>query len=67
VDSGRRCSVPPRPLQSKLGYGGTGYPWTLNEAKGIQYNYDPAQFPVAQMLCDTYTIVTRRSRPNGRS
>jgi dTDP-4-amino-4,6-dideoxygalactose transaminase len=59
--------VPAQDLfQSKLGYGGTGYPWTINEAKGLKYNYDPNQFPVAQSLCDTYTIVHGIHAPNGR-
>jgi dTDP-4-amino-4,6-dideoxygalactose transaminase len=59
--------VPAQDLfQSRLGYGGTGYPWTINEAKGVSYNYDPNQFPVAQMLCDTYTIVHGIHAPNGR-
>jgi dTDP-4-amino-4,6-dideoxygalactose transaminase len=59
--------VPAQDLfQSKLGYAGTGYPWTINEAKGIHYNYDPAQFPVAQDLCDTYTIVHGIHAPNGK-
>jgi dTDP-4-amino-4,6-dideoxygalactose transaminase len=59
--------VPAQDLfQSKLGYGGTGYPWSINEAKGVKYNYDPAQFPVAQMLCDSYTIVHGIHAPNGR-
>lgn len=53
-------------FQSKLGYGGTGYPWTINESKGIKYDYNPAQFPVTQMLCDTYTIVHGIHPPNGR-
>jgi perosamine synthetase len=58
--------VPAQDLfQSKLGYGGTGYPWTINEAKGIHYNYDPVQFPVAMELCDTYTIVHGIHAPNG--
>ena len=60
--------VPAQDLfQSKLGYGGTGYPWTINEAKGIRYDYNPRQFPVAQMLCDTYTIVHGIHAPNGRA
>jgi perosamine synthetase len=60
--------VPAQDLfQSKLGYGGTGYPWTINEARGVRYSYDPAQFPVAQQLCDTYTIVHGIHAPNGRS
>jgi perosamine synthetase len=59
--------VPAQDLfQSRLGYGGTGYPWQINEAKGIQYNYDVSQFPVAQMLCDTYTIVHGVHAPNGK-
>jgi perosamine synthetase len=59
--------VPAQDLfQSKLGYGGTGYPWSINEEKGIKYNYDPAQFPEAQRLCDTYTIVHGVHAPNGK-
>ncbi len=59
--------VPAQDLfQSKLGYGGTGYPWTINEAKGVRYNYDPAQFPEAQKLCDSYTIVHGIHAPNGK-
>jgi dTDP-4-amino-4,6-dideoxygalactose transaminase len=59
--------VPAQDLfQSKLGYGGTGFPWSVNEAKGIRYNYDPAQFPEAQKLCDSYTIVHGIHAPNGR-
>jgi perosamine synthetase len=59
--------VPAQDLfQSKLGYGGTGFPWSVNEAKGIHYNYDPAQFPEAQKLCDSYTIVHGVHAPNGR-
>jgi dTDP-4-amino-4,6-dideoxygalactose transaminase len=59
--------VPAQDLfQSKLGYGGTGYPWTINEAKGIHYDYDLAHYPVATMLCDTYTIVHGVHAPNGK-
>jgi perosamine synthetase len=59
--------VPAQDLfQSKLGYGGSSYPWAVNEVKGIHYNYDPNQFPVAQMLCDTYTVVHGIHAPNGR-
>jgi perosamine synthetase len=59
--------VPAQDLfQSKLGYGATGYPWTINEGKGVRYNYDPAQFPEAQKLCDTYTIVHGIHAPNGQ-
>ena len=58
--------VPAQDLfQSKLGYGGSGYPWTINEAKGIKYNYDVDQFSVAKNLCDTYTIVHGIHAPNG--
>jgi dTDP-4-amino-4,6-dideoxygalactose transaminase len=53
-------------FQSRLGYGGTGYPWSINEAKGVRYDYSPAQFPVAAMLCDTYTIVHGVHAPNGK-
>jgi perosamine synthetase len=59
--------VPAQDLfQSKLGYGGTGYPWTINEAKGIHYDYDLKRYPVATMLCDTYTIVHGIHAPNGK-
>ena len=60
--------VPAQDLfQSKLGYGATGYPWSVNEAKGITYNYDPRQFPVAQSLCDTYTVVHGIHPPNRKA
>ncbi len=59
--------VPAQDLfQSKLGYGGSGYPWTINEAKGVYYDYNPEQFPVAKALCDTYTIIHGIHPPNGR-
>ena len=59
--------VPAQDLfQSKLGYGSSRYPWTINETKGIVYNYDPNQFPVAQTLCDSYTILHGVHAPNGR-
>lgn len=58
--------VPAQDLfQSKLGYGGSSYPWSVNEAKGIVYDYNPEQFPVAQALCDTYTIIHGVHAPNG--
>jgi dTDP-4-amino-4,6-dideoxygalactose transaminase len=58
--------VPAQDLfQSKLGYGASHHPWALNEAKGITYNYDVSQFPVAKNLCDTYTIVHGVHAPNG--
>jgi len=59
--------VPAQDLfQSKLGYGSSGYPWSVNEAKGIKYNYDVSQFPVASELCDTYTVLHGIHAPNGR-
>ena len=58
--------VPAQDLfQSKLGYGATGFPWSVNEAKGIKYSYSLDQYPVAQMLCDTYTVVHGIHAPNG--
>jgi len=60
--------VPAQDLfQSKLGYGGSGYPWTVNEARGIKYDYNPDRFPVARALCDSYTIVHGIHAPNGRA
>jgi len=60
--------VPAQDLfQSKLGYGSSHYPWALNEAKGVQYDYNPDQFPVAQALCDSYTIVYGIHPPNGQT
>jgi perosamine synthetase len=53
-------------FQSKLGYGGKGYPWTINEANGTKYNYSLGQYPVAMELCDTYTVVHGIHAPNGR-
>ncbi len=59
--------VPAQDLfQTKLGYGATGYPWTINEDKGIEYKYDPAQFPVAQHLCHTYTVIHGIHAPNNQ-
>ena len=59
--------VPAQDLfQSKLGYGATGFPWSINESKGIKYDYNPDQFPVTQVLCDTYTVVHGIHPPNGR-
>jgi dTDP-4-amino-4,6-dideoxygalactose transaminase len=59
--------VPAQDLfQSMLGYGGSRHPWAINEAKGVTYNYDVNQFPVAKNLCDTYTIVHGLHAPNGK-
>jgi perosamine synthetase len=52
-------------FQQKLGYGGSSYPWVVNEAKGIHYDYRVEDYPVAQALCDTYTIVHGIHAPNG--
>ncbi len=52
-------------FQSMIGIG-KRYPWAINEAKGITYRYDPHDYPVAQMLCDTYTNVHSIHPPNGR-
>jgi dTDP-4-amino-4,6-dideoxygalactose transaminase len=51
-------------FQSKLGYGGSSYPWAVNEAKGIKYTYNLDDYPVAKELCDTYTIVHGIHPPN---
>ena len=52
-------------FQTKLGYGGSSYPWTINEAKGIKYEYGTHDYPVAKVLCDTYTVVHGIHAPNG--
>jgi len=51
-------------FQSMIGVG-KGYPWAINEAKGVTYKYDPADYPVAQAYCDTYTNVHSIHPPNG--
>ena len=51
-------------FQSMIGIGDR-YPWAVNEAKGITYKYDVNDYPVAQMLCDTYTNVHSIHPPNG--
>jgi dTDP-4-amino-4,6-dideoxygalactose transaminase len=51
-------------FQSMIGIG-RRYPWAINEAKGITYKYDPSDYPVAEMLCDTYTNVHSIHPPNG--
>ena len=52
-------------FQTKLGYGSSHYPWVVNEAKGIKYEYRVDDYPVAKQLCDTYTIVHGIHAPNG--
>jgi perosamine synthetase len=57
--------VPAQDLfQSRLGYGGTGFPWSINEARGVRYDYDAERYPEARKLCDTYTIVHGVHAPN---
>ncbi|MBN1315836.1 MAG: DegT/DnrJ/EryC1/StrS family aminotransferase [Anaerolineales bacterium] len=57
--------VPAQDLfQSKLGYGGSHYPWSVNETRGIEYRYDPDDYPVAKQVCDTYTVVHGIHPPN---
>jgi dTDP-4-amino-4,6-dideoxygalactose transaminase len=53
-------------FQSKLGYGGSSYPWSINEDKGINYGYNADDYPVANELCDTYTVVHGIHAPNGQ-
>lgn len=53
-------------FQSMIGIG-KRYPWAINESKGITYKYDPDDYPVAQMLCDTYTNVHSIHPPNGEA
>jgi len=52
-------------FQSMLGYGGSRFPWAINEAKGIKYRYSADDYPVARMLCDTYTNIHSIHPPNG--
>ncbi len=52
-------------FQSKLGYGHSHHPWALNKSKGIEYEYRVDDYPVAKLLCDTYTIVHGIHAPNG--
>ena len=51
-------------FQSKMGIG-RHYPWAINEAQGISYAYHTDDYPVAQMLCDSYTNVHSIHPPNG--
>lgn len=51
-------------FQSMIGIG-KRYPWAINEAQGIRYRYDVSEYPVAQMLCETYTNVHSIHPPNG--
>src|SRR5208337_990944 len=59
--------VPAQDLfQTQLGYGGSHHPWAINEAKGVKYDYCADKYPVAEQLCDTYTIVHGIHAPNGK-
>jgi hypothetical protein len=51
-------------FRSMIGIGAR-YPWAINEAKGVVYRYDPRDYPVAGMLCDSYTNVHAIHPPNG--
>ena len=56
--------VPAQDLfQSRLGYGGTGFPWTINEAKGVRYDYDPRRFPVGAGAVRLLHHPARHPRP----
>jgi dTDP-4-amino-4,6-dideoxygalactose transaminase len=52
-------------FQSMIGIG-RRYPWAINEAKGVTYRYDPADYPVARAFCGSYTNVHSIHPPNGR-
>ncbi len=66
VGQWQTMAVPAQDIfQSKLGYGGSSYPWAVNEAKGIKYEYKADDYPVTKQLCDTYTIVHGIHAPNG--
>ena len=52
-------------FQSRLGYGGTRFPWIINEAKGVSYRYDSDDYLVAMALCESYTNVHSIHPPNG--
>ena len=51
-------------FQSMIGIG-SRYPVGDQRGQGHPYKYDPHDFPVAQMLCDTYTNVHSIHPPNG--
>ncbi|MDH4137722.1 MAG: DegT/DnrJ/EryC1/StrS family aminotransferase [Anaerolineae bacterium] len=66
VGQWQTMAVPAQDIfQSKLGYGGSSYPWAVNEAKDIKYEYKADDYPVTKQLCDTYTIVHGIHAPNG--
>jgi len=66
VGQWQRMPVPDQDIfQSMLGYGGSRYPWAINEAKGIIYRYSGDDYPVARNLCDTYTNIHSIHPPNG--
>ncbi|MFC1563061.1 DegT/DnrJ/EryC1/StrS family aminotransferase [candidate division KSB1 bacterium] len=51
-------------FQSMIGYGNR-YPWAINEAKGVKYEHNPDNFPVAKNLCNIYTNIHGIHPPNG--
>ena len=53
-------------FQSMIGIGDR-YPWAINEAKGVTYNYDTNDYPVAQAFCESYTNVHSIHPPNGEN
>ncbi len=64
--NGRPCPCPRRICSKQAGLRRRGLSWAVNEAKGIKYDYRVEQYPVASMLCDTYTVVHGIHAPNGR-
>jgi len=52
-------------FQSMIGYG-KRYPWAINEALGVRYEYNAKDYPVAKNLCETYTNIHGFTPPNGR-
>ena len=66
VGQWQRMPVPDQDIfHSMLGYGGSRYPWAVNEAKDITYRYSGDDYPVARNLCDTYTNIHSIHPPNG--
>ena len=51
-------------FQTKLGYGGSGYPWNFTE-RGKNMVYRKEEYPNALDLCDRYTAVVGFQPPNG--
>jgi dTDP-4-amino-4,6-dideoxygalactose transaminase len=49
-------------FQSKLGYGGSSYPWAVNEARGIKYTYQIDDYPVAKSFATPIPLCTASIR-----